>query len=329
MNFLEEMKKKAKANKQTIVLPETADDRTLKAAEVVLAEEIANLILIGNEEKILKRGFKVEGATFIDPETYDLTNLIAQLVELRKSKGMTEEQATQLLKNDPLYLAVMLVKSDIAQGMVAGAINATGDVLRPSLQIIKTAPGCKIVSTFFVMVVPDCEFGLSGSLIFADSALVQKPSSEELASIAKSSADNFESIFGEEARVAMLSHSTMGSATHDMVTHVTEATRIAKEMYPDMKVDGELQLDAAIVPTVARLKAPDSPVAGQANVLIFPDIDSGNIGYKLVQRFAKADAYGPITQGLAKPINDLSRGCSTEDIIGVVAITAVQAQNQQ
>lgn len=328
MNFLEEMKKKAKANLQTIVLPETTDERTLKAAEVILTEGIANLILIGNKETVLQSGHKLETATFIDPKTYDLTDLIASLVEIRKAKGMTVEQATELLTKDPLYLGVMLVKTGIAGGMVAGAVNATGDVLRPCLQIIKTAPGTEIVSTFFVMSVPDCELGDNGTFIFSDAGLVQQPSPSELASIAKSSAENFESIFGKEAKVAMLSHSTMGSAKHALVDHVVEATNIVRDKFPHIKVDGELQLDAAIVPSVAELKAPKSPVAGQANVLIFPNLDAANIGYKLVQRLAKADAYGPLTQGLAKPINDLSRGCTTEDIIGVVAITAVQAQNQ-
>ena len=219
-----------------------------------------------------------------------------------------------------------MVKMQDADGMVAGACHATADVLRPSLQILKTAPGTKLVSAFFVMVVPNCEFGANGTFVFADSGLCQNPNSEELAAIAESSAKTFELLVGEEAKVAMLSHSTKGSAKHDDVTKVVEATRIAKETYPELKVDGELQLDAAIVPEVAASKAPGSEVAGHANVLVFPDLDAGNIGYKLVQRLAKAEAYGPVTQGIAAPVNDLSRGCSADDSVGVIAITAVQAQ---
>ncbi len=240
---------------------------------------------------------------------------------------MTEDEAKKLLMENPLYLGVMLVKAGIADGMVAGAANATADVLRPSLQILKTAPGTKLVSAFFVIVVPDCEYGENGVFIFADSGLVQNPNAEELAAIAQSSAKSFEVLVQAEPVVGMLSHSTKGSAKHPDVDKVVEATKIAKAESPDLKLDGEFQLDAAIVPSIGKSKAPRSDVAGKANVLVFPDLDSGNIGYKLAQRLAKAEAYGPITQGIAKPVNDLSRGCSADDIVGVVAITAVQAGN--
>lgn len=329
MSFLETMKEKARTNKKNIVLPESLDERTLKASDTILKEGIANIILIGNKEEITSKadGFDLSGAIFVDPSSYSqMDRLIDNLVELRKSKGMTKDDATKLLKENPLYLGVMLVKDGIADGMVAGAAHSTADVLRPSLQIVKTAPNTKTVSSFFVMVVPDCDYGKDGTLIFSDAGLVQNPTAEELAAIAQSSASSFESIFKTEPIVAMLSHSTMGSARHADIDKVVNATNIVKSENPNLKVDGELQLDAAIVPAVAKSKAPNSNVAGAANVLIFPDLDAANIGYKLVQRFAKADAYGPITQGLAKPINDLSRGCNAEDIVGVVAITAVQAQ---
>ena len=322
MDFLQEIKKIAKQKKVKIVLPETTDPRTIKAAKIILEEAICDLVLIGNKNALLREGEELAKATFVDPETDDISDLAKELYELRKSKGMTEEEALNLLKTNSLYLGVMLVQVGKAQGMVAGAINSTGDVLRPSLQILKTAPGTKVVSSCFVMIVPNFD----KPFLFSDSALVQDPSSEELAAIAKSTADSYETFFKEKPVVAMLSHSTMGSAKHAMIDKVTEATRLAKAQHPTLEIDGELQLDAAIVPSVAHLKAQDSPVAGRANVLIFPNIDAGNIGYKLVQRFAKADAFGPITQGLKKPVNDLSRGCSFEDIIGVVAITAVQGQ---
>jgi phosphate acetyltransferase len=244
---------------------------------------------------------------------------------LRKSKGMTSEEAVRLLKNDPLYFGVMLVKAGLADGMVAGAANATADVLRPSLQILKTAPDTKLVSSFFVMVVPNCEYGADGVFVFADNGLNQNPSAEELAHIAISSAKSFRKLIGEEPVVALLSHSTKGSAKHPDVDKVVEALKIAGELAPELTLDGELQADAAIVPAVGASKAPGSSVAGKANVLIFPDLDAGNIGYKLVERLAKARAFGPISQGIAKPVNDLSRGCSADDIAGVIAITAVQA----
>jgi phosphate acetyltransferase len=329
LNFLEEMKQKARSNKKTIVLPESFDERTIKAVDTILKEDIADVILIGNKEEIISKagGYDICAANFVDPQNYDkMDRLVELLTELRKSKGMTKEEATALLAENPLYLGVMLVKEGIADGMVAGAAHSTADVLRPSLQILKTAPNTKIVSTFFVMVVPNCDYGNKGTLIFSDAALVQSPSAQELAAIASSSAESYRAIFKEEPKVAMLSHSTKGSATHADVDKVVQATKILKEQNPNLNVDGELQLDAAIVPSVGKSKAPGSSVAGSANVLIFPDLDAANIGYKLVQRFAKAEAYGPITQGLGKPVNDLSRGCSAEDIVGVTAITAVQAQ---
>ncbi|PHV71106.1 phosphate acetyltransferase [Sporanaerobium hydrogeniformans] len=329
MSFIEDIKARAKSNKKTIVLPETTDIRTLKAAHLVLQEEIANVILIGDAAEIQDKaeGLDLSQAEIINPKTFEeMDTYITELVKLREKKGMTIEKANQLLHNDPLFLGVMMVKQGKADGMVAGAINATADVLRPSLQILKTAPNTKLVSAFFVMVVPDCDMGANGTFIFSDAGLNQNPNSEELAAIAQSSAKSFSQLVGQEPVVAMLSHSTYGSAKHADVDKVVEATRIAKMEAPDLKVDGELQLDAAIVASVGKAKAPSSSVAGQANVLIFPDLDAGNIGYKLVQRLAKAEAYGPITQGIAKPVNDLSRGCSAEDIVGVVAITAVQAQ---
>lgn len=331
LNFLDEMKAKAKSNKKSIVLPESLEERTLKATDTILKEEIANVILIGNKEEVISKakGLDISKAIFIDPNNYsEMDRLIDSLVELRKSKGMTKEEAKKLLIEDPLYLGVMLVKANIADGMVAGAINSTANVLRPSLQILKSAPNTKIVSSFFIMVVPNCEYGKEGTLVFSDCALVQNPTSEELAAIAQSSAQSFEKLFNVEPIVAMLSHSTKGTAKHADIDKVINATKIAKSESSNLKIDGEFQLDAAIVPEVAHLKAPDNEVAGKANVLIFPDLDAANIGYKLVQRFAKAEAYGPITQGISKPVNDLSRGCSSEDIIGVVAITAVQAQNK-
>lgn len=331
MGFIDEIKNKARQNKQTIVLPESEDKRTLQAAEVVLKEGLANVVLIGNPEKVSKDaealGVDVSGATVIDPNNSDkLQSYVDLLVELRKSKGMTPEKAKELLTTDYLYYGVTMVKSGDADGMVAGACHATADVLRPSLQILKTAPGTKLVSAFFLMVVPNCEYGENGIFVFGDSGLNQNPTAEELAAIAVSSAKSFQSLVGKEPIVAMLSHSTKGSAKHADVDKVVEATRIAKENNPEIKIDGELQLDAAIVPSIGSSKAPGSDVAGKANVLIFPDLDAGNIGYKLAQRLAKAEAYGPLTQGIAKPVNDLSRGCSYEDIVGVVAITAVQAQ---
>lgn len=329
MAFIDILKAKAKENKKTIVLPETEDRRTYEATAKILAEGFANVILVGSEEDIKKgsEGLDISGAVIVDPAKSEKTQgYIDKLVELRSKKGMTPEQAKEILLNQYLYYGVMMVKMGDADGMVSGACHSTADTLRPCLQILKTKPGTKLVSAFFLMIVPDCEYGANGAFVFADSGLVQDPNPEELAAIAASSAESFELLVGEEAKVAMLSHSTMGSAKHALVDKVVEATKIAKEQYPELKLDGELQLDAAIVPSVGKSKAPNSSVAGQANVLVFPNLDAGNIGYKLVQRLAKAEAYGPVTQGIAKPVNDLSRGCSADDIVGVVAITAVQCQ---
>lgn len=329
MGFIDEMKKKAGANKRTIVLAEAGQDkRTLEAAAKVLAEQTANLMLIGDAAKIseMAQGLDISGAEIIDPATFDKTLALTEaFYELRKSKGVTMEDAAKYLQN-PLYFGCMLVKEGYADGMVAGAINSTSDVIRSALQTLKTKPGIKLASSFFIMVVPDCEYGANGTFLFSDCGLVQNPSAEELAAIAVSSARSFEALTGIEPVVAMLSHSTKGSAKHADVDKVTEATRLAKELAPDLKLDGELQADAAIIPSIGSSKAPGSNVAGNANCLVFPDLDAGNIGYKLVQRLAKAEAYGPITQGIAKPVNDLSRGCSADDIAGVVALTAVQAQ---
>jgi phosphate acetyltransferase len=331
MGFIDVIKERAKQNIKTIVLPETEDRRTLEAASRILAEGVAKIVLVGNEEAIAKvgEGLELSKATIIDPDNTDkLQKYIDLLVEVRKSKGMTPEQAKELLTKDYLYFGVTMVKAGDADGMVSGAVHSTADTLRPSLQILKTAPNTKLVSAFFIIVVPNCEFGSDGTFIFSDSGLVQNPNAEELAAIAGSSAKSFEVLVGKEPIVAMLSHSTKGSAAHPDVDKVVEATKIAKELYPNYKIDGEFQLDAAIVPSVGASKAPGNDIAGKANVLVFPDLDAGNIGYKLAQRLAKAEAYGPITQGIAKPVNDLSRGCSADDIVGVIAITAVQANVQ-
>ena len=325
-DFLDSIVKRAQAQKKTIVLPEGDDERTLAAAQRALAEGIADLIILGNSQAIANSGYDLAGARIIDPTTYEgREGLTEALYEARKHKGMTIEDARAKL-DDVLYFGVMLVKTGIADGMVAGACHATGDVLRPSLQILKTAPGAALVSSFFIMAVPDCEFGANGTFLFSDCGLEVQPTAEKLANIAVSSAGSWQKLVGEKPIVALLSHSSYGSAKNDDASKVVEATRIAKELAPDLALDGELQLDAAIVPSVGSSKAPGSPVAGKANVLIFPDLDAGNIGYKLVQRLAKAEAYGPITQGIAAPVNDLSRGCSSDDIFGVIAITCVQAQ---
>ena len=330
MGFIDTIKARAKADKKRIVLPESEDRRTYEAAAQILAEDLADLIIIGSEEAVKKgsEGLDVSKATVIDPTTFEKTDAyVAKLVELRAKKGMTEEKARETIMNDYTYYGVMMVKMGDADGLVAGACHSTANTLRPCLQVLKTKPGTKLVSAFFMMVVPDCEYGDDGVFVFGDCGLNQNPTAEELAAIAESSAESFRQLTGNEPRVAMLSHSSKGSAKHADVDKVAEATRIAKEANPDLALDGELQLDAAIVPSVGASKAPDSKVAGKANVLIFPDLDAGNIGYKLVQRLAKAEAYGPMTQGIAAPVNDLSRGCSAEDIVGVVAITAVQCQN--
>lgn len=328
--FIDGLKSKAKSDLKTIVLAEGEELRTIKAASIVKAEGYAKTILLGNADKINaianEEGIDIAGIEIIDPScgNEEFAELFA---ELRKKKGVTLEQARETVK-DPLYYGVMMVKTGQVDGMVAGAVNSSANVIRPSLQILKTAPNTKIVSAFFIMNVPDCEYGENGTFVFGDSGLNQDPTADELSEIAISSAASFKQLVGAEPKVAMLSYSTYGSAKHDLVTKVQEATKLAKEKAPELALDGELQLDAAIVESVGKQKAPDSDVAGSANVLIFPDLNAGNIGYKLVQRLAKAEAYGPILQGVAAPVNDLSRGCTAEDIAGVVAITAVQAQNK-
>ena len=332
MTFIDEIKQRAKKEVKTIVLPEANDIRTIEGASMVLQEEYANIVLLGNEEEIKKKakenGFNIQKAKIIDPQKSEKRQEYAQkLYELRKAKGMTIEKAKELVL-DPTHYGMMMLKSEDADGLVSGAAHSTADTLRPALQILKTAPGTKLVSAFFVMVVPNCEYGANGTFVFGDSGLNQNPNSEELSEIAISSAKSFEQLVEKEAKVAMLSYSTYGSATSELTQKVIDATNIVKEKDEKLAVDGELQLDAAIIPEIAKSKAPGSKVAGKANVLIFPDLNAGNIGYKLVQRLAKAEAYGPLCQGIAKPVNDLSRGCSSKDIAGVVAITAVQAQTK-
>lgn len=331
MAFMDTIFDRAKADKKTIVLPESYEPRVLEATAKILEQNIADIVLLGDEAKIKEAAgaWDVSAATVINPETYDKTaEMIDTFYELRKHKGMTPEKAKATLE-DPLFYGVMLVKLGLADGMVAGSINSTAATLRPALQILKTAPGTKLVSAFFLMVVPDDTFGSNGAFVFGDSGLVENPDAEQLSEIAISSAKSFEQLVGAPAKVAMLSYSTKGSAKSELTEKVVEATRLAKEKAPELALDGELQLDAAIVPSVAASKAPGSDVAGHANTLIFPDLNAGNIGYKLVQRLAKAEAYGPITQGIAAPLNDLSRGCTADDIVGVTAITAVQAQAQK
>ena len=331
MSFIDDIKVRARQSLKTIVLPEAEDRRVLEAAATTIAEGNARVVLLGDAADIaeLGKGLDLSQATIINPKTSDrLQAYIDKLVELRQAKGMTPELAQQSLTTDYTTFAVMMVKMGDADGVVSGACHSTANTLRPCLQILKTAPGVKSASAFFLMIVPDCEYGEDGVFVFADCGLTQNPSPEQLAEIAGLSAKSFEMLTSKPARVAMLSHSTKGSAKHDDITKVVEATKLAQEAYPEFMIDGEMQLDAAIVPSVGASKAPGSPVAGQANVLVFPDLDAGNIGYKLVQRLAKAEAYGPVMQGIAAPVNDLSRGCFAEDIVGVVAITAVQCQNK-
>ena len=324
MNFIDSIKMRAKKQKMTIVLPESMDRRVIEAAKIVLDEDIANIIILGNPNDL-----NIDKAIIIDPNNSDITEeLINQLVEIRKNKGLTYEDAKKFLLEDYMYYACMLVKTKRADGIVSGACHSTANTLRPSLQIIKTKSTSELVSAFFLMVVPNCNYGENGIFIFSDAGLEQNPTPEKLTAIAVDSAESFKLLVEKEPLVAMISHSTKGSAKHPDVDKVVMATKIANEKYNNYKIDGELQIDAAIVPEVAKLKAPDSNVAGKANVLVFPDLDAGNSGYKLVQRLAKAEAYGPICQGIAAPVNDLSRGCSIEDIVGVIAITAVQAQNK-
>ena len=330
MSFIEQIKERAKTEIKTIVLPEATDQRILEAAQIVKNDGYAKVILIGNEDKVKKiandKKIDIEGIKIVDPSKSEKKEEYAnKLYELRKAKGMTEEQAQKLIL-EPVYFGMMMVKLNDADGLVSGAAHSTSDTLRPALQILKTAPGTKLVSAFFIMVVPNCEYGANGTFIFADSGLNEEPDSEKLSEIAISSSKSFEQLVGERAKVAMLSYSTYGSAHSASTEKVVEATKLVKEKEPELIVDGELQLDAAIIPEVAEFKAKGSTLKGQANVLVFPDLGAGNIGYKLVQRLAKAEAYGPLCQGIAKPVNDLSRGCSSEDVAGVVAITAVQAQ---
>ncbi len=334
MNFIENIKNRAKQEIKTIVLPEAEDLRTLKATQIALKEKYANIVLVGNEEiikqKAQENNVNIEGATIINPQTSENYEKYAQLLyELRKNKGMTIERAKELVLN-PVYFGMLMVKDEEtkADGLVSGAVHSTADTLRPALQILKTAPDTKLISAFFVMVVPDCEYGENGTFIFGDAGLNENPNPDQLSEIAISSSKSFAQLVQKEPKVAMLSYSSHGSAHSELTEKVIEATKLLKEKEPNLIADGELQLDAAIIPEVAASKAPTSPLKGEANVLIFPNLDSGNIGYKLVQRLGKAEAYGPLCQGIAKPVNDLSRGCSAEDIAGVIAITAVQAQNK-
>lgn len=325
-SFIDTLIDRAKADKKTIVLPEGNDERILEAAQEALAQGIANIIILGDADEIAAKGYNLEGATIIDPATSDKQEEFAELLyELRKAKGMTPEEAKELVK-DPIHFAVLMVKSGLCDGLVGGACHATIKILSPSLKIIKTAPGEPMVSSFFIMDVPGSEFGENGLFLFADCALEIQPTSEKLAHIANQTDKSFKRLIGDDPRIALLSHSSHGSAVNDDSTKVMKAVEYIRENYPDIVADGELQLDAAIVPELGASKAPDSPVAGKANVLIFPDLDAANIGYKLVQRLGGAKAYGPVLQGLAAPVNDLSRGCTAEDVVGVIAITCVQAQ---
>ena len=321
-DFLARMKSAAKADKKTIVLPEGEDPRTIEAAKKIVEEGLANLVILGDPDEI-----QIDGVTVIDPRTAEKKQAYAEkFAELRAKKGVTLPEALEQM-NDATYFGTMMVKMGDADGLVSGACHSTANTLRPALQILKTAPGTKLVSAFFIMCTKSPEFGADGTLLFADCGLNINPNADELSEIALASAESWKVFMpGEEPKVAMLSFSTMGSAKGDVPTKVQEAVKLANEKNPELALDGDLQLDAALVQSVADLKAPNSSVAGNANILVFPDLEAGNIGYKLVQRFGGAEAYGPVLQGIAKPVNDLSRGCSADDIVGVVAITAVQAQ---
>ncbi|AXX91549.1 phosphate acetyltransferase [Malaciobacter molluscorum LMG 25693] len=332
MSLINSIKNNAREKLRTIVLPESEDERVLKAAQQVLEDKTANIILIGNEKTIKTDARKceanIDGARIVDPKNFhDIDKYINELVELRKSKGLTKEEATQIMTTEPRFFGCMMVRLKDADGLVAGSNSPTADVLRAAIQVIKTAPGINTVSSTFIMETIDTEFGDDGLILFADCAVLPDPTSEQLADIASSTAATAKNVVGLDPRVAMLSFSTMGSAKHPLVSKVQEAVEILKNRNVDFKFDGEMQADAAIIPSIGEKKAPNSKVAGNANILVFPDLQSGNIGYKLVQRFAKADAHGPIVQGLAKPVNDLSRGCSVDDIANLVAITATQVED--
>ena len=331
MSFIENIKQRASKDIKTVILPEGEDQRVLEAASKVVKEGFAKVILVGNKKQIetdsKEHKIDLTGVEVIDIATSEKKqDYIQKLYELRQAKGMTLDEASKLIE-EPIYFGMMMLKNGEADGLVSGACHSTADTLRPALQILKTAPNTKLVSAFFVMCVPNCEYGENGTFIYGDSGLNQNPNADELSEIAISSAKSFKTLVGAEAKVAMLSYSTYGSAKSELTEKVIEATKLVKEKAPDLLVDGELQVDAAIIPEVSKSKAPGSPIEGNANVLIFPDLNAGNIGYKLTQRLAKAEAYGPLCQGIAKPVNDLSRGCSSDDIVGVVAITAVQAQS--
>ncbi len=331
MAFIDGIKEKAKQDVKTIILPESEDVRVLEGASKALKEKYANIILIGEEVEINERAnsnnIDLTGAQIINPKTSEKYEEYANaFYELRKAKGMTLEQAKELLL-EPIYFGMMMMKQGDSDGLVSGACHSTANTLRPALQILKTAPGTKLVSAFFLMEVPNCEYGENGVFVFGDCGLVENPSADDLSEIAISSSKSFHQLTGKESKVAMLSYSTYGSAHSELTEKVVEATKLLKEKEPNLACDGELQLDAALVPEVASSKAPGSSVAGKANTLIFPDLNAGNIGYKLVQRLAKANAYGPLCQGISKPVNDLSRGCNSDDIAGVIAITCVQAQD--
>ena len=332
MRFIDTIKERARADKKTIVLPESMDRRTFEAAEIILKEGIANLVIIGTPEEIAKNseGLDISGAVIVDPfNDPNKQKYIDKFVELRSKKGVTPEIAKEQMEKDYMYYACLMCKCGDADGAVSGACHSTGNTIRPALQLLKTKPGIGSVSGFFLMEVPDCDCGDNGLFVFADCAVNTDLDSEKLAEIAGLSAESFEMLTGGKSKVAMLSYSSKGSAKHDDVTKVADAVKLAHEKFPDLELDGELQLDAALVPSVGQSKAPGSTVAGYANTLVFPSLEAGNIGYKLVQRLAKANAYGPVLQGLSMPVNDLSRGCFSEDIVGVVAITAVQAQKAQ
>ena len=330
MSFIENIKQRAKQDIKTIILPEAEDKRVLESASKVIAQGFAKVILLGNKAQIennsKENNIDLTGVEIIDiPSSTKKQEYAQKLFELRQAKGITLEEALKLVE-EPIYYGMMMLKLGEADGLVSGAAHSTSNTLRPALQILKTAPNTKLVSAFFVMCVPNCEYGEHGTFIYGDSGLVENPNSDELSEIAISSAKSFKNLVGSEPKVAMLSYSTYGSAKSELTEKVIEATKLVKEKEPNLIVDGELQVDAAIIPAVSKSKAPGSPIEGNANVLIFPDLNAGNISYKLTQRLAKAEAYGPLCQGIAKPVNDLSRGCSADDIVGVVAITAVQAQ---